>query len=203
MPEPVAIVEYDPQWPALFEAEKARLVAALLPYSLAVEHIGSTAVPGLASKATVDMMVGLLRLDDAPRCVPRLVALGFTYRPEFEAQFPERRYFARPGDGPEDFHVHMVEVSSTFWDRHLLFRDWLRSHAEDREAYAALKRTLAAKFGADRDGYAEAKTPFVRTIEEKAREELAKASELRLRRAAGAAPPLPPPDAPRPPSSRP
>ena len=201
----VAVVDYDPAWPGLFEEEKARLARALAPYALSIEHIGSTAVPGMASKPTIDIAVGLARLADAPRCIERMKALGYAYVPAFEAVLPERRYFrkGRTETDPATHQVHMVEVGSDFFDHDLLFRDWLRSHPEDAAAYAALKRELAKKHAADREAYTEAKTPFIHALKDKAREHRAKASDLRTGRGAGAAPPPPPPDAPRPPNSPP
>lgn len=198
----IVIVEYDPAWPRAFEAERARLAEVLCPYALTLEHIGATAVPGLAAKPTIDIAVGLARLADAPPCTLRMARLGYDYRPELEAEMPERRFF-RKGytEGAQATHqVHMTEVGSDFFDRDLLFRDWLRGHPEDRAAYAALKRELAARHGDDRDAYTRAKADFIRALQAKAAEARAQASDLRTRRGAAAAPPLAPPGAPRPPS---
>jgi len=173
-PEPVVIVDYDPGWPGLFAPEAARVVEATRPYVFAVEHIGSTAVPGLAAKATIDIMLGLCRLGDAPVCIERLVALGYTYYPEFEKEIPERRCFSRRAADAIKYNLHVVEVGSPFWERHLLFRDWLRAHAEDAAAYANLKRHLAGEFKDDRTAYTDSKTEFIRAVEEKARAEWAK-----------------------------
>src|SRR6267378_883863 len=168
---PVEIVAYDPHWPETFEREKARVWEALAPYVLAIEHIGSTSVPGLASKPIVDLLAGVYRFDDFPRCIPRAEALGYSYYPEFEEVLPEGRLFVhRRADAPrgsEPSHLLVAEVGTPFWERHLLFRDWLRLHPEDRERYASLKRELARKHGTDREAYTEAKTEFIRSIEEK------------------------------------
>jgi GrpB-like predicted nucleotidyltransferase (UPF0157 family) len=182
----------DPRWPAVFAAEKARLEGALAPYVLAVEHIGSTAVPGLAAKPTIDILAGLALLADAPRCIPRMKALGYEYVPEFEKEIPERRYFRirTPGDreGEDLFHVHMVEVGSDFFERDLLFRDYLRSHSEAARAYEVLKQDLARTYAEDRPGYTEAKAAFVRKAIAEARAERAAAAVARaINPAAGAA----------------
>lgn len=189
MAAPVLLSDYDPRWPALFEQERARIVEALAPYVLAVEHFGSTAVPGLAAKPTVDLMVGIFRLSDAPRCIPRMQALGYEYLPELEATLPERRFFRRGPKGAGTHHAHMVEVGSAFWERHLLFRDHLRAHADVRDAYAQLKRELAGRHGEDREAYTDAKTPFIEAAVKKARAERAKAAEVSSPKAEGAAPP--------------
>ena len=95
--------------------------------------------------------------------------MGYEYVPEYEDELPDRRYFRRSSGGRHTHHVHVVERSNTsWWDRHIAFRDWLRSHPEDRDRYAALKRLLAEEYGNDRRGYTEAKTAFVSEIELKA-----------------------------------
>lgn len=193
MTRPVVLREYDARWPAMFDRERARLVEALSPYVLAVEHIGSTAVAGLAGKATIDILAGIYRLADAPRCVERMAKLGYEYVGEFEKQLPERRYFrlrARAGPEAEDeFHVHMVEVESPFWERHLLFRDFLRAHPEAVREYEALKEELVSAHGERREAYTEGKTAFIRRIEEEARAERAKRGAARPGPAGAEAPP--------------
>jgi GrpB-like predicted nucleotidyltransferase (UPF0157 family) len=162
----IVIADYDDSWPAKYEAERARIVEAIGEWLVGFEHIGSTAVPGLAAKPIIDMMPVLRSLDDTPHIVGPLEALGYEYVPEFEAQLPERRYF-RKGI-PRQFHVHAVESTSPFWQRHLAFRDYLRSHPDARDEYAALKRKLASVHTHNRGDYTEAKTEFIRGVEEKA-----------------------------------
>lgn len=176
MDDPVVIADYDPAWPARFEAEKARIVGAIGAWVVAVEHIGSTAVPGLAAKPILDIMVGLPSLDCAAQCIAPLQALGYEYVPEFEATIPERRYFRRKWAG-EAYHLHMVAVTSAFWERHLLFRDYLRTHPETARAYERLKRELAARFGHDRAAYTDAKTAFITAVEEQARAACSRGAE--------------------------
>lgn len=161
------IADYDPAWPHAFEAESARLLAEIGPYVVAVEHVGSTAVPGLAAKPIVDLLAGIRSLAEAPRCIERLAHLGYAYVPEYEAIFPYRRYFRRrPAEG-QRFNLHMVEPTTWFWERMLLFRDWLRTHPDDARGYEALKRRLANEVTSAAD-YREAKTPFIREIEKRA-----------------------------------
>jgi GrpB-like predicted nucleotidyltransferase (UPF0157 family) len=168
MSEPVIIVDYDPAWLERYEAERARILSAIAPWVAAIEHIGSTSVPGLGAKPIIDIMVAVRSLDDAMQCVEPLGVLGYQYHPEFEDTLPERRYFNR---GPRDdrYHLHMVELTSGFWERHLLFRDYLRAHPEAAQEYERLKRDLAARHRDDRGAYTDAKAAFVRSIEEKAR----------------------------------
>lgn len=165
----IVIADYNPRWPAMFEAERARILEAIGEWLVDIQHVGSTSVPGLAAKPIIDIMPGLRTLDDTPRIVAGMESLGYRYIPEYEDQLPERRYFHRPV-GSEHwrnrlFHIHAVETTSAFWRRHLAFRDYLRAHPEACDEYAALKRRLAAQYGADREGYTEAKTEFITRIE--------------------------------------
>ncbi len=170
---PITIADFDARWPVLYKEERSRIVAAIGPWVADIQHVGSTAVPGLGAKPIIDIMIGLRSLDHARHCIAPLEAIGYQYIPEYEDELPERRYFRRPGGGAYrgrgTHHLHMVETSSEFWERHLLFRDYLRDHAEVARAYEALKRRLAAHYGADHEGYTEAKTGFITDIEAKAR----------------------------------
>jgi GrpB-like predicted nucleotidyltransferase (UPF0157 family) len=164
MPAPVSIVEYDPRWPALYEQESLLILKTLGSLVLSLEHIGSTAVPGLGGKPIIDIMGGVRRLADAEQCVESLAGIGYEYVPEYNEIIPERRYFHKGPPEARLFHLHMVESTSDFWDKHLLFRDWLRSQPGDAEEYYQLKRELADRFGTDREGYTDAKTPFIESI---------------------------------------
>ncbi len=112
-----------------------------------VEHIGSTAVRGLASKPIIDIMAGTRSLSDAPIFIPPLVSLGYQYVPEFEAQLPERRYLRKIAGNQITTHLHIVEPTSQFWKEHLAFRDLLIANSHIREAYASLKSELARQYG--------------------------------------------------------
>jgi GrpB-like predicted nucleotidyltransferase (UPF0157 family) len=186
--QPIVLADPDPAWVAKFEAAREAMFAACgRDAFVAIEHIGSTSVPGLAAKPIIDMMPGLRSLDEAPPIIARLVALGYQYVPEFERDtpsgpgMPHRRYFrGNDGDGRRAYHVHMVEHGGDFWTAHLLFRDYLRRHPAAAEAYAQLKRELAAGFNATitstsdiNVGYTDRKTEFVEDIVARARAELA------------------------------
>ena len=162
--EKIIIKSYDPKWPQLFEAERDTLMEAIGHYVSEIEHVGSTAVPGLAAKPVIDIMVGLRRLLDAQDCIMPIEAMGYEYVPEFENEFPERRYFRKSTSGKRTHQIHMVEIGSDFWKRHLRFRDHLREHRETRDQYATLKRELATEFENDREGYTNAKGPYIQNI---------------------------------------
>ncbi len=168
MRAPVIIVDYDPRWVRLFDEEKANLVRVIGPMMVAIEHIGSTAVPGLAAKPIIDIMVGVQHLSNATWCIQPLKSLDYEYVPEYEKHLPDRRYF-RKGNvhGREQgstHHLHMVEAGGEFWNRHLLFRDYLRDHPDEARRYAELKKTLAIRFSSDRESYTNAKTDYISEI---------------------------------------
>jgi GrpB-like predicted nucleotidyltransferase (UPF0157 family) len=168
----VVIVEYTHEWVTLYEKEKELIQKVIGHIAVAIEQVGSTAVPGLGAKPTIDIMVGLHRLADAEKCLEPLGSIGYEYQPEHEASMPERRFF-RKGQPPKEqhYHLHMVEKRSDFWKQHLLFRDYLRTHPETTQQYYKLKKELASKYGSNREGYTEAKTSFIESIIAKAKHE--------------------------------
>ncbi len=163
----IHLIPYNPQWPLLFIAERVLIKNALSPDHVAIEHIGSTSIPGLAAKPVIDILLGLSSFDLAPITVERMVAHGFTYLPQYEDGMPLRRLFIREEDGMRISNVHTVEVNTPFWIRHLAFRDHLRTHPEVRDAYQQLKLDLAEKEWDSVNDYAQAKTAFIRHIEAK------------------------------------
>jgi GrpB-like predicted nucleotidyltransferase (UPF0157 family) len=161
-PGPVRILDYDPMWADMYEAEHARIVEAIGVWLIDIQHVGSTSVPGLAAKPVVDIMAGVRNLNDNVHFVAPLQALGYEYVPPEQDEIPDRRYFRR-GE-PRLFHVHVTEIDGEFWNRHLAFRDYLRAHHEKAAEYASLKRKLAAEFQSDRLGYVNAKSAFIEGV---------------------------------------
>ncbi len=166
MRRPLVIEDYNPEWPALYTAEERRILRAIGHVVVAVEHVGSTSVPGLGAKPIIDIMVGVRQLADAEVCIALLERIGYEYVPEYEALLPERRYF-RKGTPVRTHHLHMVEQTSGFWARHILFRDHLRAHPEMARQYQDLKKELAATV--ERSAYTDAKTPFIESVLAQAR----------------------------------
>jgi GrpB-like predicted nucleotidyltransferase (UPF0157 family) len=167
---PIVIAAYDPAWPALFEQERAKLAAILGALVVAIEHVGSTAVPGLAAKPIIDLLVGVRTLAEArSRCVEKLPAVGYAYLPEYQAWLPDELFFRK--GVPWTHHVHVMEPSDPGWQRRLLFRDYLRAHPDAADAYATLKRGLATAFKDDIAAYRNAKDEFVAQMMAKARKE--------------------------------
>ncbi|MDO9121073.1 MAG: GrpB family protein [Anaerolineaceae bacterium] len=162
---PIVIESYCSEWPEQFTQEAKLIQCVIGNYITVIEHIGSTAVPGLAAKPIIDMLIGVKSLADSPHFIAPLQQLGYVYVPEHEAELPERRYLYKQKDDEDTFHLHMVEPESEFFRRHIAFRDYLRSHPEAVAAYASLKLKLAREFGSDRSGYTDAKTEFIQSIE--------------------------------------
>jgi GrpB-like predicted nucleotidyltransferase (UPF0157 family) len=162
MAEPVIVVPYDSDWPRRFDQERAVLGAVFAGSEAAIEHVGSTAVPGLGAKPVIDIMVGLSHLAEAEDRITALEAADYKYVPTLERQLPERRYFRKPRLGPSAYHLHCVIKGGNFWVRQLAFRDYLRAHPESAAAYYELKRELAVRFF--KEEYTEAKSPFIEAI---------------------------------------
>jgi GrpB-like predicted nucleotidyltransferase (UPF0157 family) len=152
----IVLVPHDPSWPSQFAAARAEMVAGCKGLMLEVHHVGSTSIPGVIAKPVIDMMPVLARHEDGLDCIASMEALGYVYRGE--RGIAGRHLFVR-GD-PRSHNVHAFAADNPEVERHLLFRDYLRAHADERAAYERLKRALAQKFIHDRRAYAEVKTPF-------------------------------------------
>jgi len=164
----VTVFEYDKEWPKLFEQEQNLLLEALGKTAVCIEHIGSTSVPGLAARPVIDIMVGLRNFAEADSLVPKAVDLGYIYIREYEDVIPDRRFFRKMQNRKDTHHIHMVETSGEFWERHLLFRDYLRENPKIAAEYALLKKKLARHQWKDTNDYAEAKTQFIKGVEKQA-----------------------------------
>ena len=160
--EPVSIVDYDPSWPAAFERE-ARLLDPLLRPWLAgrIEHVGSTAVPGLASKPVIDIMAPVESLDAARGAIPEVAALDYCYAPY---RSDVMHWFCKPGPSMRTHHLHLVPVNGRLWNERIFFRDTLRLDGRLRREYAELKRTLATANRLDREAYTRGKNPFIERV---------------------------------------
>jgi GrpB-like predicted nucleotidyltransferase (UPF0157 family) len=162
--ESVSIEPYDAEWPARFVAERARLTA-LAPELVAIEHVGSTAVPGLAAKPIIDIMAAVASLDVADVLVDRLTASGgYITSAEFNRTLRNRRWLMRHAGGRRTHHLHLVLAGGPDSTECIRFRDVLRRDRDIREQYAELKHRLASEFGNDRDGYGDAKTAFIASV---------------------------------------
>lgn len=159
----VILVEYDPAWPEMYAREEIRIREALGDRALQIEHIGSTSVPGICAKPCIDISLAVADSADEDAYVPDLEAAGYVLRRR-EPEWHEHRVFK----GSEiNLNLHVWTAGDEIIDKHLGFRDWLRSHTEDRDRYAAEKRRLASQHWSTMNDYANAKDDIVREIEER------------------------------------
>jgi GrpB-like predicted nucleotidyltransferase (UPF0157 family) len=161
---PVYLVEYDDTWPSQFSRERGRISQILSDYSVEFEHIGSTAIPGIAAKPIIDIMVLIQDIGESGEYIQRLKELEYHYYPYGEDVFPERRWFCKPNAAERTHHLHLVERDTRFHRDHLLFRNYLRSNAGAAASYEMLKRQLSKQYTNDRDGYTDGKSDFVAAI---------------------------------------
>lgn len=156
----VIVVDYDPAWPEQFRREAGRIRRVLGNRVEALEHVGSTSVPGLAAKPVIDLVLVVADSADEDAYLPPLERAGYRLRIR-EPGWHEHRMLKGP-DAAANLHVFSAGCPEVA--RMLLFRDWLRVHDDDREAYAAVKRELAARKWTYLQNYADAKTPVVEAI---------------------------------------
>ena len=161
MPEPIIIVDYDPNWAVTFRKLRARVGESMddLPYS--IDHVGSTAIPGAASKPIIDIDVVLKSAVDMPNAIRVLEKAGYKHLGDLG--ITGREAFGSPADLPAH-HLYVVLLDGREYTRHVRFRNYLRRHPEETESYSILKKSLAQKFRNDREAYTEAKTTFIEAI---------------------------------------
>ena len=157
---PVEIHDYDPGWPRLYEREEDRIRSVLGDRVIRIEHVGSTAVPGLPAKPLIDVVLEVHDAADEAAYVPALESGGYVLRIR-EPDWFEHRLLKGPDT---EVNVHVFTVGCEEVDRMLLFRDWLRENAADRELYAERKRELAGREWKYMQQYADAKTAVVLEI---------------------------------------
>jgi GrpB-like predicted nucleotidyltransferase (UPF0157 family) len=174
---PIRLLEYSPEWPVLFQREAERVRTALGERVLQLEHVGSTAVPGLAAKPIIDMALAVADSADEPRYVPAMEAAGYVLRIR-EPDWHQHRLFVDPArvstdaanQGPDTaINLHVFSLGCPEIDRYLMFRDWLRNNAADRGFYERSKRELAKRTWKYVQHYADAKTSVVEEIVARAR----------------------------------
>ena len=162
--DPITVVEYDDGWPAGFEYWRDRVASALGPGARRIEHVGSTAVPGLPAKPTVDIQVSVTDMQHESAYVPDLEGIGLQLR----SRDALHRYFRPFPDEPRDVHAHVCEVGSNWEREHLLFRDYLRIHQHDASRYARTKRAAARRWADDGWAYTDAKSDVILGILDRA-----------------------------------
>ena len=160
----IILSEYDSDWPRLFEEERTRLQEAIGQWAFAIEHVGSTAIPGIAAKPIIDIGVALRRFEDALHCITPLVEAGWVCMGEFG--IPGRIFFRKTTDNPlpgqapsgsvgRTHQIHMYELTHEQYAGHIVFRDYLRTHPEAAREYEALKVELSQRHAGDVEAYSE------------------------------------------------
>jgi GrpB-like predicted nucleotidyltransferase (UPF0157 family) len=159
--DPMLIVDYDSRWPDQFSILASRVMSVLGSLVLQVEHIGSTAVPGLAAKPVIDLDVVLASQSNLPEAIGRLGVLGYVH--EGTLGIVGREAFRWPPSQARH-HLYMLTADAVELRRHLAFRDAMRADFAVRDAYAALKRSLALRYPHDRKSYADGKSGFITQV---------------------------------------
>ena len=165
--EEVKLLPYDPRWPAMFAAERDRLMSLVPESFISIQHFGSTAVPGLAAKPVIDILAGVASMAAADSLIEPLCRAHYTTSADFNAGLAERRWLMRWANGQRTHHLHLVTYGGHEWQRRLAFRDALRSDRKIARRYELLKFKLAALFADDREAYSAAKTEFVQSVIER------------------------------------
>jgi GrpB-like predicted nucleotidyltransferase (UPF0157 family) len=156
---PVEIVRYEPSWPLAFQQEADVLRRGLATWLVGpIEHIGSTAIPGLAAKPVIDIMAAVRTLDESRPAIEAATGLGYCYAPY---QVELEHWFCKPSFLVRTHHLHLVPIGTPQWFRPIAFRDYLRANVNVAAEYEALKRRLAQEYRFDREAYTEAKRPFI------------------------------------------
>jgi GrpB-like predicted nucleotidyltransferase (UPF0157 family) len=163
----VEVVPPDRHWQSLFKAESQQLSIAFGDNAIAIHHIGSTAIETIYAKPIIDILIEVKDLDRVNDRNTPIEALGYIAMGEFGITY--RRFFRKDNkDGIRTHHVHTFEVGSAQIDRHLAFRDYMRSHPEAAHEYSQLKQQLAQKYPDDIQSYLDGKDGFIREIDRKA-----------------------------------
>jgi len=158
--ESVHLVSYDSQWPLLFKNEAKQLIHALGTRAIQIEHIGSTAVPGLTSKPVIDILIGLLQMDSLEEVALAITELGF--EDMGEAGIPGRRHLRKRCHIA--VNVHVVQIDSNLWQNNILIRDYLRTHSEAAISYSRHKQTIISSGTNKLLAYSKQKTDFMQDL---------------------------------------
>ncbi len=170
MSEPIILEKYNPEWPDFFIEERVKIEKVLGHLIVKIEHIGSTAIPGMGGNPTIDILIGVQEKEDAEKCVPLLASIGYVFDPDRHEDYPERKSLDKQAIGSK-IHLYIVDINSEYWVRHILFRDHLRENPDVAREYNKLKVDLVKKYRYDREAYAKGKAKFIKKIEDKAKKE--------------------------------
>lgn len=168
----VSLAPYNPKWVDLYKREEKEL-KTILGGKVYVEHIGSTAIPGISAKPLVDVMVGIPLMRDIKKYIQKLEASGYHYRPNF-GRIDQHVVLAKGNEHSRTHYIHVLRYNGKLWKDRLVFRDYLRTHPSLVKQYASLKERLAKQFANDRAMYTDRKGEFIRNVVKKAQGESTK-----------------------------
>jgi GrpB-like predicted nucleotidyltransferase (UPF0157 family) len=167
----IHIVDYNPQWVKLAEEEISVLKKLFSNHDwiIDIQHVGSTAVPGLAAKPIIDIYIGARSIEEAAKAIAPLEKIGYVFW--YDNPNKEKMFFVKgmpPFGTGRTHHVHIVKHDSDYWRARILFRDYMRNHPKDIQDYANLKYQLMQQHGDDREAYTDAKSNYIASILKKA-----------------------------------
>jgi len=158
----IEVVPHDPAWADAYQTEVHKLAAVFAADQAEFHHIGSTAIPGILAKPVIDIMVVVAKLERVEEWIPGMTVMGYEHRGE--AGIPGRQFFRKDTDGVRSHHVHIYEAKHPDIATQLNFRDYLRAHPAEAQAYSQLKQKLAVRFRESPPEYTDAKTDFITNI---------------------------------------
>ena len=165
MSQKIELKQYDHSWPEKFQIEKAALNVALEGFVYgAIEHVGSTSIPGLMAKPVIDIMVGVKSLELSKPCIQILEKHNYKY---FPYKIDVMHWFCKPSDEFRTHHLHLIPYQSELWKERIKFRDLLLNNDSVFKGYQSLKLELAKKYENDREKYTQEKWPFIKKALEK------------------------------------
>ena len=158
----IILSNYNPEWPLKFSQEKDFLMKVIRQYLVgSIEHVGSTAVPGLTAKPVIDIMFGVKSLEDSKSAIKLLTKNGYNY---FPYKKEVMHWFCKPSPSLRTHHLHLIPYESNLWKERIRFRDILRASAKTANQYVELKKELAIRYKKDRETYTEKKTVFIQNV---------------------------------------
>jgi GrpB-like predicted nucleotidyltransferase (UPF0157 family) len=166
MADSILLRPYDPAWPVKFESAEKELLSQFPDQFLAIEHIGSTAIPEISAKPIIDILGGVESMNAADKLIPGLLNQGWDTSAEFNRRIGDRRFLLKWPEGVRTHHLHLVVFKGPYWHPSIVFRDRLRVDLQLRAEYESLKEELALQFPNDREAYTQAKESFIRKVVE-------------------------------------
>jgi len=170
--ERVILAKYNPQWPIIYLQESKLLQKILTREIISIDHVGSTAIPGLSAKPIIDILIGIESLDNSATIINSLKKIGYEKLKTAEQIFPERLFFKKiDKQTTQQFNLHITKHMSDFWNQLILFRNHLRKHPETTKEYELIKQHMARRFPNNLVAYSIGKEGFIVAVVERAKKD--------------------------------